>query len=315
MYPTLSDLLHDLFGFNIPLPIQTFGLFVTTAFLIASFLLKKELKRREVNGQLSPSTETATIRHLDRRKKLSQTDQQVRIVSPHERVDTILGIAAVGGLIGAKLFDSLENWESYMAQPENFIAFSGLTFYGGLIVATIAILLYAHSKKINRWHLADSAAPALMIGYGVGRIGCHLAGDGDWGIENPFPKPFQAMPDWLWSYTYPNNVSDQGIPMASCQQAHCHILPHGVFPTSLYEFFICALLFFVLWLVRKKIKIPGLLFGIYLLMNSAERFLIEMIRVNNKYELGFIQPTQAELIAIFLFITGMFLIYIRVKTG
>ncbi|MFK5073423.1 prolipoprotein diacylglyceryl transferase family protein, partial [Klebsiella pneumoniae] len=83
----------------------------------------------------------------------------------------------------------------------------------------------------------------------------------------------------------------------------CNQLPFPVYPTPLYEVIVCALLFLVIWVLRKKIKIPGLLFSIYLMMNGVERFLIEKIRVNTKYDLPF-HPTQAELISLALFIGG-----------
>lgn len=313
MYPTISDLLYDLFGFNIPLPFQTFGFFVAIAFVAATYLLKKELKRKELAGQLLPQKEFPSARHWFFASRTGRTVNQGKLVWPHERVDTMLVIAAIGGLAGAKLFDGLENWNSYMTHPENFIAFSGLTFYGGLIVATTGIMIYAHRKMINQWQLADSAAPALMIGYAIGRIGCHMSGDGDWGIENPNPKPFHGLPDWLWSYTYPHNISDQGILIPGCEGKHCFVLPHPVYPTSFYEFMICALLFFVLWLIRKKIKTAGWLFGIYLVMNGVERFLVEMIRVNNKYQFGSLRFTQAELISLTLFLTGTAILILRSK--
>ncbi len=87
---------------------------------------------------------------------------------PHERTDTLIGIAAVAGIVGAKLFDGLENWSSYVAHPSDFFAFSGLTFYGGLIIATVAILYYAHQKHIDKWQLslngqAHSAFFALQV--------------------------------------------------------------------------------------------------------------------------------------------------------
>lgn len=106
-------------------------------------------------------------------------------VWPHERVGDIVVIAAIGGFLGAKLFDNLENWDRFIQDPiGNLLAPSGLTFYGGLILATASILYFAKKKKINIRHLVDSAAPALMIGYAIGRMGCHVSGDGDWGVFN-----------------------------------------------------------------------------------------------------------------------------------
>src|SRR5699024_8261353 len=128
----------------------------------------------------------AYLRYKEKKKnQLPKPKQEEYKVWPHERIGDIVVLAAVGGLVGAKIFDSLENWDSYMADPiGSFFSFSGLTFYGGLIVAAVAILWYARKKLINRWHLLDSFGPALMLAYGMGRMGCQMAGDGDWGIYN-----------------------------------------------------------------------------------------------------------------------------------
>ena len=93
--------------------------------------------------------------------------------------------AAITGFIGAKIFDNLENWDRFIQDPiGNLLAPSGLTFYGGLILASTTIIFYAKRKKIGIKYLLDAAAPALMIAYAIGRIGCHVSGDGDWGIFN-----------------------------------------------------------------------------------------------------------------------------------
>jgi prolipoprotein diacylglyceryltransferase len=138
-----------------------------------------------------------------------------------------------------------------------------------------------------------------------------MAGDGDWGVVNVYPKPFAFLPDWLWRYTYPHNVANEGQPIPGCRGLHCLELPQGVFPTSIYEFILCCMLFFVLWAIRKKIKIPGLIFGIYLAMNGIERFFIELIRVNNKYIFWGIEATQAEIISLTLFLSGVMIILLR----
>ena len=159
-------------------------------------------------------------------------------------------------------------------------------------------------------HVADAMAPALMLAYGVGRIGCQVAGDGDWGIVNTNPKPFSWLPDWAWSYTYPNNVLGEGIPMADCTGQYCAQLPLPVYPTPLYEIIAALLLFVFLWSIRKKIKTPGVLAAIYLIVNGIERFLVESIRVNTKYSFFGIHPTQAELIAAFLVVSGIVLYFV-----
>ena len=147
-----------------------------------------------------------------------------------------------------------------------------------------------------------------MLSYTVGRIGCQMSGDGDWGIVNLAPKPdwLAIFPDWVWSYDFPNNVINAGVYIEGCTGRFCSVLPEPVWPTSLYETIMCLILFSLLWLLRKKISIPGLIFSIYLILNGTERFFIEKIRVNTEYDfLGGI--TQAEIISFCLVITGIFL--------
>lgn len=128
----------------------------------------------------------AGLRYREKNKqKLAKPEERKIRVWPHERVGDITVLAAIFGFVGAKLFDNLENWDRFIQNPiENLLSPSGLTFYGGLICATIAILWFARKKKIGIRHLVDAAAPMLLLVYGVGRIGCQVSGDGDWGILN-----------------------------------------------------------------------------------------------------------------------------------
>lgn len=228
-------------------------------------------------------------------------------VNAEDHLGNIIMLGVVGGILGAKLFHNLENPAEFFADPIGALfSFSGLTFYGGLIVAAFLIIRYGRKNGINAWHLCDAAAPALMISYGVGRLGCQLSGDGDWGIANTAPKPgwMSGLPDWMWSFKFPHNVNNEGVPIPGCVGRWCHELPEPVFPTSFYEFLMAVVLFAVLWSIRKRISIPGLLFSIYLIMNGAERFLIEQIRVNSLYTFGSFQVTQAQIISSLLIITG-----------
>ena len=196
-----------------------------------------------------------------------------------------------------------------MADPVgSILSFDGLTMYGGLILASIVLIWYGKKHNMPTPHLIDSAAPPLMIGYGVGRIGCHLAGDGDWGIDNLNPKPgwLSWAPDWLWKFDYPHNVVNYGEPMAGClDEKYCNHLVPPVYPTPLYETMMCIFLFLILWNIRKKITTPGLLFSIYLIFNGIERFFIEKIRVNTLYNVNGFRFTQAELISTVLFLLGV----------
>src|SRR5690606_9473317 len=112
-------------------------------------------------------------------------------------------------------------------------------------------------------------------------------------------------PDWMWSFKFPHNVIQEGIPISGCSGKYCMELPQGVYPTSFYEAIICVILFLILWSIRKRLKAPGLLFSIYLILNGIERFLIEHIRVNALYHAFGIEFTQAEMISLFLVLAGI----------
>ena len=228
-------------------------------------------------------------------------------VWPHQIVMNITFTAAIAGIIGAKIFHNLENWDELVANPiDSLLSFSGLTMYGGLIFGTFAVIYMTKKQGIAPLHIADAAAPGIMLAYGTGRLGCQLSGDGDWGIANLAPKPdwMSFLPDWFWSYNYPHNVISSGVPIEGCFGRHCMILPQPVFPTPLYESIMCVALFFLLWALRKKLNKPGLVFSLYLLLNGAERFIIEQIRINNKFMFLGLNVTQAEIIAACLIMLG-----------
>jgi phosphatidylglycerol---prolipoprotein diacylglyceryl transferase len=286
------------------------------------------------------------------KQKLDKPEERTIRVWPHDRVGDIIILGAIFGFVGAKIFDNLENWDRFIKDPiGNLLSPSGLTFYGGLICAALAIWLFAKRHKIGFWHLNDAAAPTLMIAYAVGRIGCQVSGDGDWGILNSaytsdskgvvsivtndsqfqqglqnnkefFIRQFGSLekvkhihfkglsflPDWLFAYSYPHNVNKEGVLIPGCTwDDYCNVLPLPVFPTPLYEIIGCSVLFLFIWLVRKRFRVAGTLFGFYLFLNGIERFLIEKIRVNTKYESLPFQPTQAEIISLLLIVTGIFL--------
>ncbi len=290
------------------------------------------------------------------KEKLAKPEQRTIRIWPHDRVGDLVIYCAVFGFAGAKVFHNLENWNDFVADPWGaLISFSGLTFYGGLICAGIAIILYAKKHKIGILYLADAFAPALMLAYGLGRIGCHISGDGDWGIMNSAFKctptgqvvastpqqfqealianqgfyinqfktlnaahhlavqPFWHLPNWLFAYNYPHNVINEGIKIAGCDGQYCSQLPIPVFPTAFYEIVVCLTLFAILWAMRKRFKMAGQITGLYLILNGLERFTIEKIRVNTKYEALPFQPTQAELISLMLVIAGVILFWTAVK--
>jgi len=239
--------------------------------------------------------------------KLAKPKEVEVTVHPYQIMSNLVVWAAVCGFLGAKIFDGLEYWDDFIQHPiERILSAGGFTFYGGLICGGAAVLFIAKKHGIKPLHMLDVGGPGMMLAYAVGRIGCHLSGDGDWGIVNPNPKPFSWLPDWLWSYKYPNNVVGEGIPIPGCTGKFCNELAQGVYPTPIYEVIICLILFAFLWSIRDKIKAPGLMFGIYMILNGVERFFIELIRVNSKYHVLGLPPfTQAEMISTLLVIGGI----------
>jgi phosphatidylglycerol:prolipoprotein diacylglycerol transferase len=300
----------------------------------------------------------AGVKYWEKHKqKLPTPEDRVIRIWPHDRVGDIVVFAAIFGFLGAKIFHNLENWNDFIRNPiEALLSFSGLTFYGGLICAALAIFFYARKNRIGFRHLCDTMAPTLMLAYAIGRIGCQVSGDGDWGImnsayvstpegtvvradTNAFHRQLDAnagfyqqafrgtplsalhhtnviapsfLPRWLVAYNFSHNVINEGVPIAGCEGQYCSQLPVPVFPTAFYETLAGLALFGFLWAIRKKIKIPGVLFSVYLMVNGLERFFIEKIRVNNKYSILGFHPTQAEIISFALFLTGLILfIYLR----
>jgi len=307
---SISELITSfIFGF-------LFGFKIIGAFVIENALNNTQAFILSLQGSWAAGFLVALImtylkwREKDK-VKLEKAVTKTYSVWPHDRVGDIVLQAALWGFIGAKIFHNLENLDDFAKDPIGaLISFSGLTFYGGLIIATIAIIIYIRRFKIRVIHFADAMAPTMLFAYAAGRIGCHISGDGDWGIPNFSPKPFSWMPDWMWAYTYPHNVVNEGVAIPGCLGNYCNQLPLPVYPTTLYEVVGTFILFGIMWMFRRKITQPGILTGIYLIFAGSERFLIEKIRVNNRIHSLPFEPTQAELISTFLILGGIvFLIF------
>jgi phosphatidylglycerol:prolipoprotein diacylglycerol transferase len=251
---------------------------VAAAILVGTWLGARELDRKYVAGVLGGvPVETDDGRTVE--------------ASPSVLAGTLAVIAGVMGLVGAKLFTILGSPGRFLLDPAGMLfSTGGLTFYGGLIVAGAAIVWYLRRYDLSVPAVADAAAPGLMLAYGIGRIGCHLAGDGDWGIPANLAAKPDGWPTWLWAETYPNAIV--GPP------------PQPVYPTPIYEAVAATVLFGGLWALRRHPFRAGWLFSLYLVLNGAERILIEQIRVNPEYALFGLTPTQAEIIAVLLILAG-----------
>jgi phosphatidylglycerol:prolipoprotein diacylglycerol transferase len=227
---------------------------------------------------------------------------------PYQLMGFIVFSVGFFGFIGAKLFDIVEHISQFRYDPIGVLfSANGFAYYGGLIFGALTYLYIGYRNGMKQVHLADIGSPGMMLAYGIGRIGCHLAGDGDWGIINEHAKPqwLGWLPNWMWSFKYPHNAINAGIPIPGCDGNYCNQLVKGVYPTSFYELVLCIGMFGLMWAFRKKIKIPGLMFCIYLILNGSERFLIEHIRINFNYRFLGITFTQAELIGGLMLLGGV----------
>jgi len=259
-----------------------------------------------LGGLIGAALLTAYYYYSDpKRQGLKQTVEQ-RTLFPHDRIVDITTVAVISGVIGAKLFTVIEDPKGFFADPWNqLFSGDGWTIYGGLIGGFIGTYIYLRRKKIPILPMLDAVAPALIVSYGVGRMGCHFSGDGDWGIDAPPVPENWWLPDWLWSQSYPRNVLRRGQEMSECVGKYCNELPVPVYPTSVYEIGMAFTIGIILWSLRKRLTPwPGLLFAVYLIFNGLERFSIEGIRVNERHNVlgGF---TQAEFIALILVAIGV----------
>lgn len=284
-FPYLSDLIKWLTGADLPLPLPMFGLCVAVAMFVASSLLASELDRLYQAGRIG----SATVR-----RKGSTGLVELAHVSPQEIVPDLTFAVMLSGIVGARFFHILEHKDQFIAHPAAMIfSTSGLSIFGGLIVGTVVGLLCVKRWKLPLRPLLDAVAPSMMLGYAIGRIGCQISGDGDWGIAAVMSLKPDWLPTWLWAQTYQNNIFGEVI-----------ALP-GVYPTPIYETVLGLFCFAILWSLRKQTFKPGWLFSIYLLLAGAERFLIEQIRVNPILDIAGIKATQAEMIAVTLIVLGL----------
>jgi prolipoprotein diacylglyceryl transferase len=254
--------------------------------------------------------------YLDKKQRLAEPQKSTIETDASVYMGTITTIALISGFLGAKVFHILENFNAFSIDyvMDNLFSTGGWTYYGGLICGATGVLVYCRKKGLNILSVLDSGAAPMMLAYGLGRFGCHFSGDGDWGVPNPSPKPF-ALPDWLWSYSYPNNVlgmegyTHEGMKkIDGCTGDFCYELINPVWPTPIYEALMAIGLFLIIWLVlRKRVVKRGNLFAFYMLFAGIERFIIEFIREHGDsvYKAFGIVFSQAQMISLLLILGGI----------
>ncbi len=298
----LNGLFGFIIGFKLPILVLEYSEFVQHP---PSYILST--KGLFVGGVIGAAIGLYLRKKEADKTKLSTPKQEMVTMHPHEHVSNMTLIAAIAGILGAKLFHNLENLDELLADPIGALtSFSGLSIYGGLIIGGGSVLFYAVKNGMKWIHVADACAPGLMAAYGMGRVGCQVAGDGDWGMPNDAPQPewMNFLPDWTWAYNYPNNVL--GIDLKEdFARMGLESITGKAWPTPFYETIMATIIFAILWSLRKKINIPGIIFSLYLALNGIERFLIEQIRINPDYHFLGLEFTQAELIAVILFLSGI----------
>lgn len=245
MYPIL-------FNYKL-ITIGTYGLLLGTAFYLAFLLMEREFK---IHGK-----------------------------DPDLAYKLLIAIIP-SAIVGAKIFHIFDNITEFFKDPAAMIfSGAGLSVYGGFLLSFIvsAILIRKNGEKIL--DIFDLASPAMALGYGIGRLGCHASGDGCFGIST----------DSIFGVSYPNGL----VPIST-----------NVFPTPLFESFLSFGFFLVLMRLRKKEFKTGTIFFIYLIMNGVSRFLVEFIRRNPSALLGL---TQAQIIAFAFIAAGAAGIIINIK--
>ena len=244
MYPYLFEI-----G---PITVASFGLMVAIGFLVALHVLGRELQYNDID---EPSEVAALVIHT----------------------------ALIGGLIGAKGYFLLIETPEPLFSDQWFDLLRlenlgyGLTWYGGFIVATIAVLLRLRRKQLPALVIADNAVIALAIGYAIGRIGCQLAGDGDYGVPTDLP----------WGMAYPDGV------VPTSEKVH---------PAPVYETLSHLLIYATLKMLRRSIWAPGQLVAVYFFLAGIARFGVESIRLNPRIAFGL---SEAQIISLLLIFVGL----------
>jgi phosphatidylglycerol---prolipoprotein diacylglyceryl transferase len=221
-----------------PLELQTFGICFALAFLASGLIMSRRLRE---------------------------------LGKPPDWAYEMVFAALIGGLVGARLDYLIQNWDEVSDDLlGNILSGSGLVFFGGLVGGALGVILWARWRRWLGWQLVDAACVPVAVGYVVGRVGCQLSGDGDYGVASDLP----------WAMAYPDGT------VPTTEEVH---------PTPVYETLAMGAGALVLWHFRDRFA-PGVLFGLYLILAGGERFLVEFIRRNDTVVAGLTQPQLISLV-------------------
>jgi phosphatidylglycerol---prolipoprotein diacylglyceryl transferase len=237
-----------------PVTLQTFGIMFALGFIAAGAVLGRRLKE---------------------------------LGKPSDWAYEVVIAALVGGIIGARVNFVIENYDDVNGDLlGNIFSGSGLVWFGGAVGGAIGVLLWAWWRKMLHLTLLDMCAVPLSVGYAIGRIGCQVSGDGDYGTAWDGP----------WAMAYPNGTKPIDTP---------------VHPTPIYETLAMGLVAYFLWRLRDRVQ-PGILFAIYLVLAGTERLLVEFIRRNSTELLGLTQP---QLISVVMIAAGAVWLVVKARRG
>ena len=226
-----------------PLALQTFGICFAVAFIVAAAVVARRLKE---------------------------------LGRPPDWAYEMIFSGLVGGLVGSRLDFLIQNWDDVSDDLlGNLFSGSGLVWFGGFLGGALGVVLWARWRGWLGLELLDVASVPLALGYAIGRIGCQLSGDGDYGVASDLP----------WAMAYPDGT----VPTTE----HVH-------PTPVYEMLAMALVALLLWRLRDRLR-PGMLFALYLVLAGVERLLVELIRRNDAVLAGL---TFAQLVSVAMIAAG-----------
>ena len=233
---------------------------VATGLLAAAYLLQADFDRHRQQFEKNGYLKNAKPSH-------------------HDEGFLIIGLAGLAGLVGARLYHVLETPRELIADPSMLISRFGFAWFGGFLGGFVALLFLARRFQIPALAFMDLCSPAAAVGYAIGRIGCLLSGDGDYGVPTTLP----------WGMSFPNGV------VPTTERVH---------PTPLYEFLIWLVIAAILWRAGKNTLqgagATGQVFCLYLILTGVARFLIEFIRINPRSFFGLSNAQTASLVSIVL---------------